>query len=100
MFNTRYFTVRMGKLQRAVPPEGDVPMPKKLDIFFLGLSVGGATFLVAGFAFSLMIAQLQYMTLEAQVAQAVAQANQVSIRAKDTPVMVSAERYELVSNTP
>ena len=83
-----------------VPPEGDVPMPKKLGIFFLGLSVGGATFLVAGFAFSLMIAQLQYMTLEAQVAQAVAQANQVSIRAKDAPVMVNAERYELVSNTP
>ena len=76
-------------------------MPKKLGIFFLGLSVvGGATFLVAGFAFSLMIAQLQYMTLEAQVAQAVAQANQVSIRAKDAPVMVSVERYELVSNTP
>ena len=75
-------------------------MAKKLGIFFLGLSVGGVTFLVAGFAFSLMIAQLQYITLEAQVAQAVAQANQVSIRAKDAPVMVSAERYELVSITP
>ena len=75
-------------------------MPTKLGIFFLGITFGGATFLVAGFAFSLMIAQLQYSTLEAQVAQAVAQANQVSIRAKDAPVMVNAERYELVSNTP
>jgi len=75
-------------------------MPTKIGIFFLGLSVGGATFLVAGFAFSLMIAQLQYGTLEARVAGAMAEANQVSIRAKDPPVMVSAERYELVSNTP
>ena len=83
-----------------VPPEGDVPMPAKLGIFFLGLSVGGATFLVAGFAFSLMIPQLQYGTLEARVARVVAEANQVSIRAKDPPVMVNAERYELVSNTP
>ena len=73
-------------------------MRTKLGIFFLGLSVGGATFLVAGFAFSLTIAQLQ--TLEARVARAVAEANQVSIRAKDAPVMVNAERYELVSNTP
>ena len=83
-----------------VPPEGDVPMPAKLGIFFLGLSVGGATFLVAGFAFSLMIAQLQYGTLEARVAGAMAEANQVSIRAKDAPVMLNADRYALVSNTP
>jgi hypothetical protein len=46
-----------------------------------------------------MIAHLQYSTLEAQVAHAVVEANQVSIRAKDAPVMVNAERYELVSNT-
>ena len=103
MFDTRYFTVRMGKLQRAVPPEGDVPMPKKHGIFFLGLSVGGATFLVAGFAFSLMIAQLQYMTLEAQVAQAVVEANQVSTRAKDAPAIAESNRpkvrYEFVANS-
>jgi len=89
-----------GSFSARVPPEGDVPMRTKLGIFFLGLSVGGATFLVAGFAFSLTIAQLQYGTLEARVARAVAEANQVSIRAKDAPVMVNAERYELVSNTP
>ena len=75
-------------------------MPTKLGVFFLGLSVGGATFLVAGFVFSLMITQLQYSTLEARVAHAVVEANQVSIRAKDAPVMVNADRYELVSNTP
>jgi hypothetical protein len=74
-------------------------MARKLGIFFLGLSVGGATFLVAGFAFSLMIAQLKYGTLEARVARAVPEANQVSIRAKDSPVMVNAERYELASDT-
>ena len=89
-----------GRFSARVPPEGDVHMPTKIGIFFLGLSVGGATFLVAGFVFSLMITQLQYGTLEARVAGAVAEANQVSIRAKDPPVMVNAERYELVSNTP
>jgi hypothetical protein len=72
----------------------------KLGILFLGMTFGGATFLVAGFALSLMIAKLQYSTLEARVAQAVVEANQVSIRAKDAPVMVNAERYKLVSNTP
>jgi hypothetical protein len=79
-------------------------MPAKLGIFFLGLSVGGATFLVAGFAFSLMITQLQYNTLEARVAHAMVEANQVSTRAKDAPVTADANetqlRYELVSNAP
>ena len=79
-------------------------MPAKLGIFFLGMSIGGATFLVAGFAFSLMITQLQYSTLEARVAQAVIEANQVSTRAKDAPAIAESNRtevrYELVSKTP
>jgi hypothetical protein len=79
-------------------------MPAKVGIFFLGITFGGATFLVAGFAFSLMITQLQYSTLEARVARAVVEANQVSTRAKDAPVMVDTNgaevRYDLVSNTP
>ena len=79
-------------------------MPAKLGIFFLGMSVGGATFLVAGFASSLMIAQLQYSTLDARVARAVGEANQVSTQAKNAPVMADANeaqvRYELVSNAP
>ena len=79
-------------------------MPAKLGIFFLGMSIGGATFLMAGFAFSLMIAQVQYSTLEARVAQAVVEANQVSTRAKDAPAIAVSNgaevQYDLVSNTP
>jgi hypothetical protein len=78
-------------------------MPTKLGIFFLGLSVGGATFLVAGFAFSLMIAQLQYSTLEARVARAMVEANQVSTRAKDAPAIAESNGAEVryvVSSTP
>ena len=79
-------------------------MPAKFGVFFLGMSVGGATFLVAGFAFSLMIAQLQYSTLEARVARAVAEANQVSTRAKNAPAMADANgtqlRYEVASHAP
>jgi hypothetical protein len=76
-------------------------MPAKLAILFLGVTVGGATFLVAGFACSLIIAQVQYSTLETRVAQAIA-AHQVSTRAKDAPVIPAAGepqlRYDLVSN--
>jgi hypothetical protein len=68
------------------------------------MSVGGATFLVAGFASSLMIAQLQYSTLDARVARAMVEANQVSARAKDAPAIAESNRaevrYDLVSNTP
>jgi hypothetical protein len=78
-------------------------MPAKVGIFFLGMSIGGATFLVAGFAFSLMITQLQYSTLESRVAQAMVEANQVSARAKDAPAIAESNRaevrYELVSNS-
>ena len=76
-------------------------MPTKLGIFFLGIAVGGVTFLVAGFAFSLMITQLQYATIQARATQAIVEANQVSTRTKNAPVMAEVgTRYELVLNTP
>jgi hypothetical protein len=79
-------------------------MPAKLGILFLGVTVGGATFLVVGFACFLTIAQLQYSTLQTRVAQAALEANQVSTRAKNAPVMADANgaqvRYETVSNAP
>jgi hypothetical protein len=78
-------------------------MPTKLGIFFLGIAAGGATFLVAGFALFLTIAQLQYNTLEARVARAI-EGTQVSTRAKNVPVMTDANgaeaRYKLVYNGP
>jgi hypothetical protein len=79
-------------------------MSAKLRVFFLGMSMGGATFLVAGFALSMMITQLQYGTLEARIARAAVEADQVSTRAKDAPVIAESNggqvRYELVSNAP
>ena len=79
-------------------------MPAKLGILFLGLTVGGATFLAVGFACFLTIAQLQYSTLQARGAQAAVEANQVSTRTKNAPVMASANgaevRYEAGSNAP
>jgi CHASE3 domain sensor protein len=66
-------------------------MPTKLGILFLGMSVGGATFLVAGFASYLTIAQLQYSTLQARATQVAVEANQVSTRAKNPPVMVAGQ---------
>jgi hypothetical protein len=79
-------------------------MPAKLGILFLGMTAGGATFLVAGFVCSLIIAQIQYSTLETRVARAVVAANQVSARAKDASILSNGKeaqaRYELVSNAP
>jgi hypothetical protein len=78
-------------------------VPAKLSIFFLGVTVGGATFLMAGVALFLTIAQLQYSTLEARVAQAI-DSTEVSTKAKNAPVMADANgveaRYTLVSNAP
>ena len=66
----------------------------KLDICFLGLTVGGATFLAMGVACFLAIGQLQYQTLQARATQAT-EPYQVSTRAKDKSVMVKADRAEL-----
>jgi hypothetical protein len=69
-------------------------MVTKLQIFFLGLTVGGATFLATGLASFLTISQLQYSTLQARATQAI-EASRVSIRAKDAPLMVETDRAEL-----
>lgn len=71
-------------------------MPARLSILFLGLTIGGGAFLAAGFACSLIIAQVQYSTLEARVARAAIAADQISSRATDAPVT----RYELVARAP
>jgi hypothetical protein len=74
---------------------GRFPVLTKLNIFFLGLAVGGATFLATGLASFLTISQLQDRTLQAMATQAI-EASQVSIRAKDAPLlMVDADRAEL-----
>ena len=64
-------------------------MPTKLGIVFLGMSVGGATFLAVGFACYLTIAQAQYSTMQARATQAALAANQTSTRAKFVPAMAS-----------
>jgi hypothetical protein len=69
-------------------------MLTKLNVFFLGLTVGGATFVATGLASFLTISQLQYSTLQARATQAI-EASQVSIRAKDAPLMVEIDRAEL-----
>jgi hypothetical protein len=52
----------------------------------------------------LTIAHLQYSTLQARATQAGIEANQVSTRAKNAPVVAESNgaevRYELVSVTP
>ena len=69
-------------------------MMAKLGILFLGLTVGGATFLAMGVACFVTIGQLQYQTLQARATQAT-EPYQVSTRAKDVPVAVEADRAEL-----
>ena len=69
-------------------------MMSKLGVLFLGLTVGGATFLAMGVACFVTIGQLQYQTLQARATQAT-EPYQVSTRAKDTPVVVEADRAEL-----
>lgn len=77
---------------------------RKLGILLLGMTTGGAAFLAAGFACSLIIAQVQYSTLETRVARAVVAANQVSTRTKDAPAVAHGKetqaRYELLANAP
>ena len=69
-------------------------MMSKLGILFLGLTVGGATFLAVGLACFLTIGQLQYQTLQARATQA-AEGYQVSTRAKDAPAVVETDRAEI-----
>jgi hypothetical protein len=78
-------------------------MPAKLSIgtLFLGMSVGGATFLVAGFALFLAIGQLQDRTIQARATQAAAEVHQVSIQPKNAPAMFDTnDRRSLVSIAP
>lgn len=70
---------------------GKVPMRTQLGILFLGMMVGGTTFLVIGLASYLTIAQLQYRTLEARTTQVVVAANQFSTRAKSPSSLVMAD---------
>jgi hypothetical protein len=73
-------------------------MPAKLSIgtLFLGVTVGGATFLVAGFALFLAIGQLRYRTIQARATQAAAEVHQASIRAKNAPVMFDTNDQRLL----
>jgi hypothetical protein len=66
-------------------------MPARLSILFLGVTIGGTAFLEAGFACSLIIAKVQYSTLETRVARAAMAADQISTRAKDAPVIRQAQ---------
>jgi hypothetical protein len=66
----------------------------KLGVCFLGLTVGGATFLAMGVACFVTIGQLQYQTLQARATQAT-ESYQVSTRVKDRRVMVDTDRAEL-----
>lgn len=79
-------------------------MPARLSILFLGMTMGGAAFLAAGFACSLIIEQVQYSALDTRVARAVIATDQVSTRAKNAAVATHANeaqvQYELVSNAP
>jgi hypothetical protein len=50
--------------------DGTVPQMPKLGTAFLGMMVGGSTFLITAFAVFLAISQLQYRGLEARVTQA------------------------------
>ena len=69
-------------------------MMSKLGVLFLGLTVGGATFLAMGVACFVTISQLQYQTLQARATQAT-EPYQISTRAKDAPLMADANRAEL-----
>jgi hypothetical protein len=69
-------------------------MMSKLGTLFLGLTVGGATFLAVGLVCFLTIGGLQYRTLQARATQA-AEGYQVSTRAKDAPAVVEADQAEI-----
>ena len=69
-------------------------MRTKLGILFLGMTVGGTTFLAAGFASLLAIGQLQDRIVEARATQAAVEANQVSTRAKNAPTIAEQVTYQ------
>ena len=65
-------------------------MLTKLNVLFLGLTVGGAAFATAGLASFLAVSQLQYATLQARATQAV-QENQVLANNRPVTVVHYAE---------
>ena len=70
----RHSIVRMGSFHRGLAIAG-TPMPTELGTAFLGLTVGGVTFFIAGLAISLTIGQLQERVIEARAPAA----NQASL---------------------
>jgi hypothetical protein len=48
-------------------------MPKKFGVIFLGMMMGGATFLVAGSAIYVTTSVIQYRTIQARAMQATEQ---------------------------
>jgi hypothetical protein len=76
-------------------------MLTRLGTFLIGLTVGGAAFLIASFASFLLVSQIQYATLQARATQA-AEMDQVSTRMKN-PVFaddVSQVHYAQVAPSP
>ena len=76
-------------------------MLTRLGIFLIGLTVGGAAFLMTGLASFLLVSQIQYATLQARATQA-AEMDQVSTRMKN-PVLadnVVQMHYAQVATSP
>ena len=76
-------------------------MLTRLGIFLIGLTVGGAGFLMTGLASFLLLSQIQYATLQARATHA-AEMDQVSARMKN-PVLaddVSQMHYAQVAPSP
>ena len=65
-------------------------MLTRLGIFLIGLTVGGAAFLMTGLASFLLVSQIQYATLQARATQAV-QENQVLANNRPVTVVHYAE---------
>jgi hypothetical protein len=76
-------------------------MLSRLGIFFIGLTVGGAAFLMTGLASFLLVSQLQYATLQARATQA-AEMDQDSTRMKNPVVAdnVIQVHYAQVAPSP
>ena len=76
-------------------------MLTRLGIFLIGLTVGGAAFLMTGLASFLLVSQLQYATLQARATQA-AEMDQDSTRMKNPVVAdnVIQVHYAQVAPSP